>query len=71
MNAVTLTVVAMIYSAATGQITVVAITNEHSNMDSCLNAAASVIEMDNVLAFDCQWITVDEKVWRITFGHKI
>lgn len=69
MNAVTLTVVALLYSS--GEIWQVEIKNDHLDMTSCLEAAANVIEMDNVLAFDCQWITVDENVWRMAFGDKI
>ncbi len=71
MNAVTLTVFALLFSAETGQISRVKITNNHTNMTSCLEAAATVIDMKNVLGVDCKWIKLNKKVWRVSFGDKI
>ena len=41
MNAVTLTVVAMLYSATTGEILLEEIVNDYPGMTSCLEAAAN------------------------------
>ena len=71
MNAVILTVVGLIYSATTGQISQVQVDKGHPNMDSCLQHAANVIDMNHVVAIDCRWITVNQETWQITFGKKI
>lgn len=71
MNAVTLTVFALLFSADTGQISQVKLVSGFPNMKLCLEAAGNVIDMKNVLGVDCKWIKVNQKVWRISFGDKI
>ncbi len=65
MNAVALIVTALISGS------LVELTEPFATADACFEAAASVIEMTEVLAVECEWIEVAGATWRITFGERI
>ncbi len=65
MNAVVLTVIALVFGTPVKAVDV------FPTMDECLTAAENVVEMDEIIAADCTWVEIKSKKWRMVFGEEI
>ncbi len=65
MNAVFLTVIAMVFG------TPIEVLDVFPTMEECLTVAEAVVEMNEAVTTDCAWFTLDSKTWRTVFGEKI
>jgi len=65
MNAVVLTVVALVFGMPVKAVDV------FPTMDECLAAAADVVGMEEVLVTDCAWVEIESEKWRMVFGEEI
>ncbi len=65
MEAVVLTIVAMVFGAP------IEVLDAFPTMDECLAAVEAVISMDAIITADCSWIEVEVEDWRTVFGEKI
>ncbi len=65
MNAVVLTVIALVFGAP------IEVLDAFPTMDECLAAVEAVISMEDVITADCAWVEIEINNWRVIFGEKI